>query len=127
MPRSSFAVATVVTVVAEAVGWTGVILGQTDTIADPNLMHVLGGLASLGFAVWYAWYVTVRVLPEKDKANHEEIAKMRDDHNQRQDALIEKFSEETKFLRESHQQTVAQIMNRCPGHTLNQTQTQGRR
>ena len=123
--RFGFVAATVITVAGELVGWAGVVLGDAipPNLAESDLIHVLGGLTSLGFAVWYAWFVTVKVIPEKDKANREELGKIREDHRGQMSSLIADFRDESRLQREAHQLTVSQIMGRCPGHSLQQHQS----
>jgi len=72
-----FAGNTILAVCGIAVGSVGVLLGQSSTPVVSGIgneyLNALGGLSSLGFAVWYAWYVTAYALPARDKIHAETI------------------------------------------------------
>lgn len=73
----------------------------SETVAADGWLNVAGGLTSLGFAVWYAWYVTTKVMPEKDRVHKETI-----------DGLVRGFREETSDQRASHERNIDQLGER---------------
>jgi hypothetical protein len=91
--------ATVTAVLGVSLGGLGVVLGQTDApISTPNWLNALGGLTSLGFAVWYAWYVTTKTIPERDKVHAATISE-----------IVTEFREESKEQRQAQVATVERL------------------
>ncbi len=64
----------------------------------PLWMQIGGGVISLGFAVWYAWYVTTRTIPDMNARHAETIQK-----------LVEEFRQEAREQREQHRADIAQF------------------
>jgi len=68
---------TIVAMTGIFTGGVGIVLGQSPTPVIPGTpneyLNALGGLGSLGFAVWYAYYVTAHVMPARDKIHAESI------------------------------------------------------
>lgn len=96
----TIAEATCTAVTGVLVGSVGVVLGQVETLPDnaPNWLNAAGGLTSLGFAVWYAWWVTTKTIPERDKI-HAETVKV----------LVDEFRAESKEQRQLHTAAVDKI------------------
>lgn len=95
--------ATTTAVAGIALGGVGLVLGQSDDSLYPttsNWLNAGGGLVSLGFAVWYAWWVTTKTIPERDKTHAETIA-----------GLVKEFRDETKEQRQVHIAAVDKIDN----------------
>lgn len=92
--------ATATAVSGLAIGAAGVVLGQSHTLPEsaPTWLNAGGGLVSLGFAVWYAWWVTTKTIPERDKVHAETI-----------DGLVKEFRAEAKEQRQVHSQAVEKI------------------
>lgn len=85
------------------VGAAGVVLGQVDADqagTTSNWLNAGGGIVSLGFAVWYAWWVTTKTIPERDKTHAETIS-----------GLVKEFRDETKEQRQLHVAAVEKIDN----------------
>ncbi len=64
----------------------------------PLWMQIGGGVVSLGFAVWYAWYVTTRTIPDMNTRHAETIQK-----------LVEDFRQEAREQREQHRADIGQF------------------
>lgn len=93
--------ATTTAVAGVVVGGIGVLLGQADSpVQDgiPNWLNAAGGLTSLGFAVWYAWFVTTKTIPERDRVHAETIGN-----------LVQEFRLEAKEQRQLHTAAVDKI------------------
>lgn len=92
--------ATTTAVAGVTVGGIGVVLGQVDALPNntPNWLNAAGGLTSLGFAVWYAWWVTTKTIPERDKIHAETI-----------NSIVKEFREESKEQRQLHTAAVDKI------------------
>lgn len=77
-----------------ALGAVGVVLGQVDAPDNtPNWLNAAGGLTSLGFAVWYAWFVTTKTIPERDKVHAETIKTMTEEFRDEQKETRAAFKE----------------------------------
>lgn len=87
--------ATTTAIAGVSLGAVGVVVGQVEVPDAPNWLNTLGGLTSLGFAVWYAWYVTTRTIPERDKTHAETIS-----------GLVSEFREEQKETRAANEKTM---------------------
>lgn len=83
-----------------AVGAASLLVGQSTPVAadTTSWLNVMGGLTSLTFAVWYAWYVTTKTIPERDKTHAETI-----------NHLVQEFRTETKEQRQVHVESVGKI------------------
>jgi hypothetical protein len=80
-------------------GALGVVLGQAAIPESaPSWLNAGGGLVSLGFAVWYAWWVTTKTIPERDKVHAETIT-----------GLVKEFRDEAKEQRQIHSAAVDKI------------------
>lgn len=91
--------ATVTAASGVLLGGVGVVIGQIDVPAQtPNWLNAAGGLTSLGFAVWYAWFVTTKVMPERDKTHAETVS-----------GLVKEFRDEAREQRQLHTATVDKI------------------
>lgn len=95
--------ATATAVTGMAVGFVGIVLGQLPSVeslpeATPNWLNACGGIVSLGFAVWYAWWVTTKTIPERDKVHAETIQ-----------SLVQEFRTEAKEQRQLHTAAVDKI------------------
>lgn len=91
--------ATMTAVTGVVLGGVGVLLGQVDqATASTHWLNAGGGLVSLGFAVWYAWWVTTKTIPERDKVHSETIA-----------SLVKEFRDEAKEQRQQHTLAVEKI------------------
>lgn len=92
--------ATTTAVSGLVIGGAGVVLGQIESIPPnaSNWLNAGGGLVSLGFAVWYAWWVTTKTIPERDKVHAETVQ-----------ALVQEFRQEAKEQRQLHTAAVDKI------------------
>lgn len=57
---------------------------------------VVSAVAGPGFAVWYAWYMTTKRLPEIEDGHKETMAQLRVDHKAEIAALINDFRSDVK-------------------------------
>lgn len=91
--------ATATAISGVAIGACGVVIGNVEVPANaPNWLNAAGGLTSLGFAVWYAWFVTTKTIPERDKVHADTIQ-----------GLVKEFRDEAKEQRQVHTQAVEKI------------------
>ena len=74
------------------------LLAQGTSEMMPLWMQIGGGVISLGFAVWYAWYVTTRTIPDMNARHGETIQN-----------LVEEFRQEAREQREQHRTDIAQF------------------
>lgn len=85
--------------VTNAASVLGPILAQQQLAPDLGSWgQVASTIVSTGFAVWYAWHVTTKTLPEKDKLHKEAI-----------DAVVSEFREESHESRETFKQALSDI------------------
>ena len=91
---------TATAVAGVAVGAVGVVLGQTEAITSDTThwLNAGGGLISLGFAVWYSWWVTTKTIPERDKIHADTIS-----------GLVQEFRAESKEQRQIHTTAIEKI------------------
>ena len=74
------------------------LLAQGTVEMMPLWIQISGGVISLGFAVWYAWYVTTRTIPDMNTRHAETIQKLVDD-----------FRQKSREQRELHRTDIAQF------------------
>lgn len=64
-------------------------------------MNLVGGLTSLGFAVWYAYFVTTKILPERDRLHAETIGTLTTQFRLEIKEQREQFHEHTEKIVEA--------------------------
>lgn len=64
-------------------------------------IQYLGGMTSLGFAVWYAWYTTTVIIPNKDRQHAETISKIVDTNAEAMNRAMSEFRAEVREQREA--------------------------
>lgn len=64
------------------------VLAQTGSETMPLWAQIAGGIASLGFAVWYAWFTTTTTIPRLQEAAKQE-----------RDSILAEFRAEAKEQR----------------------------
>jgi hypothetical protein len=73
--------ATAVAVTGLMVGGTGIVLGQVELPglppSTPSWLNATGGVISLCFTAWYAWYVTTHTIPGMVKEFRDEVKEQR--------------------------------------------------
>jgi ABC-type nickel/cobalt efflux system permease component RcnA len=69
--------------------------GQT----SQTVLTILSGVASLGFAVWFAYHTTTKTLPEKDAKHEATVKAINDTHTDTVRKLVDDFRAESKEQR----------------------------
>lgn len=77
----------------------GPILAQAGAVPDLGSWgQVASTIVSTGFAVWYAWHVTTKTLPEKDRL-HQEAVK----------SIVDEFHRDAAEARDTFKQALTDI------------------
>jgi hypothetical protein len=63
----------------------------------------IGQISSIGFAVWYGWYVTCRAIPKIIDQNNEAAKAVAVEHRQTVAVLTETFKEEMSSVRDARE------------------------
>jgi hypothetical protein len=79
---------------------------------DANYISVGSALGSVGFAVWYGWYVTTRTIPKIVEDHQLTSDKVSSNHRAVVDKLVTEFREEQREERRCFTQTLDTIANR---------------
>lgn len=83
-----------------ALGSTGLVIGQTDPAAL-GWTQVLGGMTSLGFAVWYAYYTTTVTIPKMQERHAEEMREKDKVHAEVVNRMLNEFRAECRESRQA--------------------------
>lgn len=89
--------ATVTAATGMAVGGLSIVLGQADVVTvpanAPAWLTAAGSVVGPGFTMWYAWYVTVRIIPGMMREFREESREQRQQHAADMERLVASYRE----------------------------------
>lgn len=102
---------------ATEVAVSGLLLGAFELLfgqAIPNEIQPIGqwldkagGITSLGFAVWYAWYVTTKTIPEMSRRHAENVDNVVKEHREVVDSIIDSYRKESAETRNAYHAELA--------------------
>lgn len=67
----------------------------------PTSLEGATSLTSMGFAIWYGWYVTTKAIPRIIDQHSEQLVKTELSHSKRVEQLASDFREELRATRET--------------------------
>lgn len=71
---------------------------------------VLAGMTGGGFCIWYAYYVTKVLLPQKDTEHRLAVKELTDKHADTIQKLVDDFSAHSKRESEDHERDIQRII-----------------
>ena len=81
------------------------LIAEATGINTDNLPSILSAIGSIGFAVWYGWYVTTKTIP-----------KITDKHDERIATLVQDFREEKEADRLAFKEALERVACKYQGH-----------
>lgn len=73
------------------------------TIDPSTILPAMSTLCSLGFAVWYAWHVTTKAMPDQQKEHRDQLRDITDSHNKLIDKLVSDFRTDCDKLAQQYE------------------------
>jgi hypothetical protein len=90
------------------------LVGQADAVKDMLPEGIITGgalMTGAGFSIWYCYYVTKVILPQKDKEHRESVKEIIDTHNKTIGKMTDDYKSEMKLERDEHEKEINRIIS----------------
>lgn len=88
------------------------LLSQVSNSSDvPQWFQVGSGVFGSGFALWYAWYSTTKIIPRMQKSHSDQLSQLHKQYSDVINRLVTEFREDAKEQRVSEASRTALVVD----------------